>query len=181
MILFFGPAGAGKSVQGQKLAESKGWSWLSSGNLLRESTDLEIIDLLSGGNLVPLEKFGSVFADAIKSHSDVEHVILDGFPRKLEQAKWLVDHTPELNRELQIAVVIEIPESELLKRMELRGRADDTPEAIHKRLTTYHNEIDPILSYLEEQNVPIIRIDGVGDPDEIHQRILKELESYQLV
>lgn len=180
MILFFGPAGAGKSVQGQKLADTKNWSWLSSGNLLRESTDPEIIELLRLGSLVPLEKFGQLFAEAIKSHVEVEHVILDGFPRKLEQAQWLVAHESELQRTLQIAVVIDIPEEELLKRMSLRGRADDTPEAISKRLATYHAEIDPILSYLSEQNVPVVRVDGVGDPEEIHQRILKELKQYNL-
>lgn len=180
MILFFGPAGAGKSVQGQMLANKMGWEWISSGQLLRASTDPEIVAILQAGNLVPLEKFGQLFAEAIKQNSDKAHVILDGFPRKVEQAQWLVDHKMELDRDLEIAIVIDIPRDELVKRMMLRGRADDTEEAIAKRLAIYQSEIDPILAYLTDKNVPIIHIDGVGEVEQIHERVLAAIKQYQL-
>lgn len=180
MILFFGPAGSGKSTQGQMLAETLGWSWISSGNLLRESQDPEIKELLAAGQLVPLEKFGQLFAEAVTQHQDKAHVILDGFPRKVEQAQWLVEHKDELGRNIQIAVVLDIPEEELIKRMQLRGRADDTEEAIKQRLAIYQQEIDPILSYLAEQNIPVAHIDGVGSVEEIQDRIMVEINAHQL-
>ena len=180
MILFFGPAGAGKSAQGQMLAGKMGWEWISSGQLLRASTDPEIISILQAGNLVPLEKFGQLFAEAIKQNSDKRHVILDGFPRKLEQAEWLAAHKAELGRDIQLAVVIDIPREELIKRMQLRGRADDTEEAIEKRLTIYHDEIDPILSYLADQQVPTVHVNGVGTIEQIHDRVMNEVKTYNL-
>lgn len=180
MILFFGPAGAGKSVQGQMLANKMGWEWISSGQLLRASTDPEIVSILQAGNLVPLEKFGQLFAEAIKQNSDKSHVILDGFPRKVEQAQWLVDHKPELERELRLAIVIDIPREELVKRMTLRGRADDTEEAIEKRHAIYQSEIDPILAYLNDQQVPIIHIDGVGEVEQIHERVVTAIKEHRL-
>lgn len=179
MILFFGPAGAGKGSQAEKLAGRLDWGWLSSGQLLRDSDDPEIAALLAGGNLVPLEKFGQLFAEAIKA-TDRAHVILDGFPRKLEQAQWLMAHKADLGRDLELAVVIDVPEEELLARMALRGRQDDTPDAIKQRLAIYHQESDPIYAYLEQQGVPVVRIDGVGDIDDIHERIMKEIEAHQL-
>jgi adenylate kinase len=180
MILFFGPAGAGKGVQGQMLAKRMHWNWLSSGQLLRESNDPEIAELLQAGQLVPLEKFGQLFAEAVQNSKDVDHVILDGFPRKLEQVEWLAAHKNELGRDIQIAVVIDVPEEELLKRMALRARPDDTPDAIKTRLSIYHQEIDPILTYLNEHHIPIIRINGVGTIEEVHDRIMNELKSHQL-
>lgn len=179
MIVFFGPAGSGKSTQGQLLADKMGWSWISSGNLLRESQDAEIKELLAAGHLVPLEKFSTLFAQAIKN-SDKSHVILDGFPRKLEQVQWLKTHKDDLGREIQLAVVIDIPRDELIKRMLERGRADDTEDAIEKRLEIYHQEIDPILDKLVQENVPLIHVDGVGAMEEVHQRVLTEVSAHHL-
>lgn len=180
MIVFFGPAGSGKSTQGQMLAEKKDWSWISSGNLLRESQDPEIKELLAAGHLVPLEKFGALFAEAIKQDSDKAHVILDGFPRKLEQAEWLQAHKTELGRTIQLAVVIDIPREELIKRIQLRGRADDTEDAIAKRLAIYHEEIDPILDYLKQQEVTVITINGVGTVEAVHERVMAEVSAHHL-
>ena len=180
MVIFFGPAGAGKSVQGQMLSESMKWKWISSGQLLRESADQEIVKLLAGGRLVPLEKFGQLFAKAITDAKDYDNIILDGFPRKVEQAQWLSERREELGRDLELAIVMDIPKEELMKRMLLRGRADDTPEAISQRLSIYHQEIDPILAYLTEQQIPVIHIDGVGSVVAINERVLKEIQAQNL-
>lgn len=180
MIIFFGPAGAGKSVQGQLLAKEKNWNWISSGQLLRESTDPEIVEIMSSGKLVPLEKFGELFRDAVKNSKDYSHVILDGFPRKVEQAEWLGANRNELGRDINLAIVMDIPKEELIKRMMLRGRADDTPEAINERLTIYHSEIDPILAYLTDHKVPVVHIDGVGSVDEVHERVMSAVAAQKL-
>ena len=77
-------------------------------------------------------------------------------------------------------VVLEVPKSELLKRLEVRGRVDDTPEAIDERLKIYRTEMYPILSYLTENNVAIVHIDGVGTVGQVHDRIMEELEAHKL-
>ena len=81
MIIFFGPAGAGKSVQGQILAARHGWRWLSAGQLLRDTRDPEVMECLRSGELVPVETISRVMDTALANAGDIHKVILDGFPR----------------------------------------------------------------------------------------------------
>ena len=178
MIVFFGPAGAGKSVQGQMLAARNGWRWLSAGQLLRDTHDIEVIKQMQSGKLVDSKTVSTLMGDAIKRSEDISRVILDGFPREMGQAKWLIENKEYHGRDIKLVIVMEVPKSELLKRLEVRGRADDSPEAIDERLKIYRTEIYPILSYLTEQNVNIVHIDGVGRVGQIHDRIMEELEAH---
>jgi len=177
MIVFFGPAGAGKSVQGQLLAARMNWRWLSAGQVLRDSHDMAIQKELTSGQLVAHDTVTKVMGEAISRATNVDRLILDGFPRKLEQAQWLIDSQPEHNRAVAMVIVLEVPRDELLKRLEIRGRADDTPEAIDQRLTIYRQEMYPILNFFTEQNIPIAHIEGVGTVGQVHDRIVAELTS----
>lgn len=180
MIVFFGPAGAGKSVQGQILAARHGWRWLSSGQLLRDSRDPEIVEQMRKGTLVSSEQTNEVIADALERAKDIDNVILDGYPRKLEQAKWLVETQPRHERIISVAIVLEVPRAELEKRLKVRGRIDDTAEVIEERLNIYRKEIYPILTYLTEQKVKITHVDGTGTVGEVHDRIEAELEALKI-
>ena len=181
MIVFFGPAGAGKSVQGQLLAARNGWRWLSSGQLMRDTHDIELIKEMQTGKLVSPDKVSHLMGDALKRAKNVDRVILDGFPRQLSQAKWLIESQPEHERSIALVIVLEVPRSELLKRLEVRGRIDDTPEAVDERLKIYRTEIYPILTYLTEKGVNIAHIDGTGSVGQIHDRIMDELQACNLV
>jgi adenylate kinase len=176
VIVFFGPAGAGKSVQGQILAARHGWRWLSSGQLLRDSRHPEIAEQMRKGALVSSEQTNEVIADALERAKDIDKVILDGYPRKLEQATWLIRH----ERSIGLAIVLEVPRAELEKRLKVRGRIDDTAEVIEDRLNIYRQEIYPILTYLTEQKVRIAHIDGTGSVGEIHDRIEAELQALNI-
>lgn len=180
MIVFFGPAGAGKSVQGQMLAARQGWRWLSAGQLLRDTHDLELIKEMQTGKLVSSEKVNQLMGDALKRAKNIDRVILDGFPRELSQAKWLVNTQPEHGRSIALVIVLEVPRAELLKRIEVRGRLDDTPEAVDERLKIYRTEMYPILSYFTEQSVNIAHIDGTGTVGQVHDRIMEELVACKL-
>lgn len=177
MIVFFGPAGAGKSVQGQILAARHGWRWLSSGQLLRDSRDPEISEQMRKGALVSSEQINEVIADALERAKDIDRVILDGYPRKLEQAEWLIKTQPRHERTISLAVVLEVPRAELEKRLKVRGRVDDTAEVIEERLNIYRQEIYPILTYLTEQKIKIAHIEGTGTVGKVHDRIEAELEA----
>ena len=167
MIVFFGPAGAGKSVQGQILAARHGWRWLSAGQLLRDTHDGELIHRMQSGELVPMETINGLMGEALNKAKDINGVILDGYPRQLEQAKWLI--------------VLEVPRDEILDRLRVRGRVDDTPEAIDKRLSIYRGEIYPILDYLNDNGVPIVHMSGVGTVGQVHDEIERELVSRGIV
>lgn len=181
MIVFFGPAGAGKSVQGQILAARHGWRWLSAGQLLRDSRDPEIMEEMRTGKLVRPNQVNAIMHEAIVRARDIEGVILDGYPRQLTQAQYLIEEQPEHQRAIGLAIVLEVPRAELEKRLRLRGRADDTAQAIEERLSLYRQEIYPILSYLTEQKVKIAHIDGTGTVGQVHDRIEAELEALKLV
>ena len=180
MIVFFGPAGAGKSVQGQLLAARNDWRWLSAGQMLRDAKDLEVLKQMQDGGLVDNDTVNNLMGDAIARSKDIDHVILDGFPRAFTQAEWLIGSHSHHGRDIKLVVVLEVPKSELLKRLAVRGRIDDTPEAIDERLKIYRTEIYPILTYLTEQNINIVHIDGVGTVGQVHDRIMEELEAHGL-
>lgn len=180
MIVFFGPAGAGKSVQGQMLAARNGWRWLSAGQLLRDTRDMGLITQMQSGKLVNSDRVNELMSDAIRRSHSVKNVILDGYPREMSQAKWLIENRTHHGRDIKLVIVLEVPKSELLKRLEVRGRVDDTPDAIDERLKIYRTEMYPILSYLTEQNINIVHIDGVGTVGQIHDRIMEELEAHGL-
>lgn len=177
MIIFFGPAGAGKSVQGQILTARHGWRWLSAGQLLRDTHDFELLKQMQTGNLVSNDAVNKIMADAIKRSKDIDHLVLDGFPRQLSQAQWLVESQADHGRDITLVVVLEVPESELLRRLHLRGRADDSPETVAKRMTIYRQEIYPILTYLTDQGIKIVHIDGTGTVGQVHDRIAAEIEA----
>lgn len=181
MIVFFGPAGAGKSVQGQILAARHGWRWLSSGQLLRDSHDSKLLKQMSTGKLADTEIVNSVIAEALSRSKDIDHVILDGYPRKLSQAQWLVSSQPKHERSIELIVVLEVPRAELFRRLKVRGRQDDTVESIEERLKIYRQEMYPVLSYFNDQGVRVSHIQGIGSVGMVHDRIEEEIIACKIV
>lgn len=181
MILFFGPSGAGKSVQGQKLANSQGWKWLSAGKLLRDEHDETLLQEMSEGELVNSARVNEIVSAALNKLVNSDNVILDGFPRQIEQAVWLLEDCKNNNRSVDLVVVLDVPKEELIKRLQLRGRADDTLEAINERLRLYDEEILPILDYLIENNIKVVHVDGMKNIDQVHDEIVEELKLCQLI
>ncbi len=181
MIIFFGPAGSGKSLQGQILAARQGWQWLSSGQILRESNDEELHRIMQTGKLVPNEKMQEVIGKALDEIDDKNRLILDGFPRQIDQAKWMVEKNYIHGNTKDTIVIVDVPESELVKRFAGRGRADDTPESIQQRLRIYNEESSRIFDYFSTQNIKEIRIDGTGKVGQIHDGLIEELGACKLV
>jgi adenylate kinase len=177
VILFFGPTGAGKSVQGQMLAVRQGWKWLSTGEMLRASKDPAVIDILKSGELVSDELTYEVFDEAVRDAkaNNYEKIIVDGFPRTKEQAQWLADYMEKSSETIDVVVVLEVPESEIKKRLEIRGRMEDTPETIARRMNIYRQKMYPVLGSFAEEGIKIIHLDGTGSAGEVHDRIYSEV------
>lgn len=181
MIVFFGPAGAGKSVQGNLLAARNDWRWLGAGQLLRDSKDPELLARMSTGKLVEPEIVNRVMGEALNRANDkVRKVILDGYPRQLAQAEWLIENKENHGRNVDLVIVLEVPRSELMRRLEIRGRMDDTPEVIDERLRIYRQEMYPVLNYFNENGVKIAHIDGTGTVGQVHDRIMEEIEACEI-
>lgn len=177
MILFFGPTGAGKSVQGQMLAVRQGWKWLSTGEMLRASKDAGVIEVLKSGELVSDKLTYEVFNEAIHDAkaNDYEKIIVDGFPRTKEQAEWLADYMEESGETIDVVVVLEVPETEIMNRLDKRGRMEDTPETIAKRMNIYRQKMYPVLGTFAEDGIKIVHLDGTGTAGEVHDRIYGEV------
>ena len=177
MILLFGPTGAGKSMQGQMLAVRMGWKWLSTGQMLRDSEDAEVINVLKSGELVSDELTYEVFDRAVrdaKSH-DYQKIIVDGFPRTKEQAEWLADYMDKNAEIIDVVVVLEVPEGEIMSRLEKRNRMEDTPDTIAKRMNIYRQKMYPVLGSFAEDGVKIIHLDVTGTAGEVHDRLYLEV------
>lgn len=179
MILLFGPTGAGKSMQGQMLAVRQGWRWLSTGELLRQSTDRTVIETLESGELVSDELTYQVFEAAVQDARNRRYpnIIVDGFPRTSEQAAWLDRYLARMHEHIDIVIVLEVPDSEIMRRLEKRGRMEDTSATIAKRMNIYRQKMYPVLGTFAEAGVKIIHLDGTGTAGEVHDRIYGEVIS----
>lgn len=178
MILLFGPTGAGKSVQGQMLAARMGWKWLSTGEMLRDSDDPEVIRVLKSGELVSDQLTYEVFEKAIQDAKAKKfpRTVVDGFPRTKEQAEWLAQYIKENNEQIDVVVTLEVPEHEIMNRLEKRARMEDTPETIARRMKIYRQKMYPILSEFADSGIKIVHIEGVGTAGEVHDKIYDEVE-----
>lgn len=177
MILLFGPTGAGKSMQGQMLAVRMGWKWLSTGEMLRASSDPEVIRVLKSGELVSDELTYEVFDEAIRDakNNNFERTIVDGFPRNAEQAEWLASYMEKNGETIDLVIVLEVPESEIMARLEKRGRMEDTPDTIARRMNLYRQKMYPVLGIFADDGVKIIHLEGVGTAGEVHDKIYDEV------
>ena len=99
------------------------------------------------GELVPDEVTSSMVASRLADDDMAHGWILDGFPRNLSQAKWLSELLERAQHRADRVLVVTAPDEVLLERMMARGRADDTADAIHRRLSIYHAETVPLLEF----------------------------------
>jgi adenylate kinase len=173
VIVLLGPPGSGKGTQAARL----GLTALATGDLLRaaiaDGSELgqRAREFTDRGDLVPDDVVVEVIRDAI-GPLDGAGVVLDGFPRTVAQADRLGALLAERDRELTAAVLIDIPDEQVVERISRRGqgRADDNPETVRNRLRVYHEATEPLIAYYDERGL-LRRVDGAGDPDEVAGRV----------
>ena len=176
MIILFGLAGSGKGTQGKALSEIFGWRWLSVGDVIRATGEYE--DLTKSGQLIPDEDVIRLMDKEIKKNEEEGfEVILDGYPRSVEQAKYIADTMAD---KIDGAIILEVPKEELIERLTLRGRDDDKERsAIEKRFEIFEQNINSILPLLEKKGVKVIHVDGVGSFEEVTDRIVKIIQEIE--
>lgn len=176
MILFVGPPGSGKSVQGQLLSARNEWRWISAGQLLRDARDNEAYEKMKHGEMVTNSVVNRLMGQAIARAKDIEHIVLDGYPRQLEQAEWLVDELPKHERSISAVIVLHVPQEEIIRRLKIRGRLDDTSEVIAKRSKDYLEQTNPVLDYYRSLGVPVRDVNGFGSVGQVHDHIQQVID-----
>ncbi|MBR2994188.1 nucleoside monophosphate kinase [Candidatus Saccharibacteria bacterium] len=175
MIILFGLAGSGKGTQGKALSELFGWRWMSVGEAIRQTGGYE--DIIDRGNLIPDEDVIKIMGKQIeKAEAEGFDVILDGFPRDVAQAEWLLANMAD---KLDGAIILEVPKEELYERLALRGRDDDKEkESINRRFEIFEQNICSILPLLDSKNIPVERVNGVGSIEEVTARLAKVVKGF---
>ncbi len=182
-IILFGPPGAGKGTQAEKIINHFNIPHLSTGDIFRANIKNEtplgkkVKSILDSGKLVPDETVVELVADELSKENYNDGVVLDGFPRTVTQAEALDQFLSDNGRQIDAFITLDVPEKELINRILSRGegRSDDTPEKIKTRLKVYREETEPVLNHYEKQGV-VKRIDGVGSIEEIFERIATKLK-----
>jgi adenylate kinase len=141
-LILFGPPGAGKGTQAGRLQEDFQLPFISTGDMLRtnvkEQTDLgkQAKEYMDAGELVPDQLIVAMITDRLQDEDARDGFILDGFPRNIEQAKALDKQLSELGRRVTAALLIDVPDEEVVRR--LAGR-----RVCVKAGHNYHVEFDP--------------------------------------
>jgi adenylate kinase len=178
-LLFIGPPGAGKGTQAAKVAARLGIPHISTGEMFRDhvarGTDLgrQVEAIMAAGDYVPDEITVAMLAERIAQDDARDGFILDGFPRTAAQVAALDELLGEDG--LDKVVVFDVDEDELVERLLARGRADDTEETVRARFQIYLDQTQPLIDLYDQRGLTV-HVNGVGDVDEVTERVLATLE-----
>ena len=185
-LVLFGPPGAGKGTQSEKIIERYNLTHISTGDLFRkhlgEGTELGLKaqGYMDHGKLVPDEIVIGMVDEKIASTPDTSGFIFDGFPRTVPQAQALDKLLTSVDSSISIMISLEVPEEELKKRLRNRatisGRTDDQDDhKIQTRIEEYREKTMPVSAYYDGQDKLVI-VNGVGSIEEIFSNICKVLD-----
>ena len=185
-IVLFGPPGAGKGSQSEKVLKKYNLVHLSTGDLFRlhlnneTALGLEAKKYMNKGDLVPDEIVIGMVEDKINKSSNVIGFVFDGFPRTINQAIALDNMLEKKNIPIKQMIALKVDEKELIKRIQNRaktsGREDDKSiDKINNRIQVYNQETKPVADYYKKHD-KYSEVDGIGEIDEIFIKLCSKID-----
>jgi adenylate kinase len=181
-LVLFGPPGAGKGTQSEKLIKKYGFVHISTGDLFRWHTKNDtplgkrVKEIMNSGALVPDEITIAMLKEELDKNPQAKGFLFDGFPRTVPQAEALDKFMKDNGSAIHFVVALDVTEAELrtriAKRRTTENRADDEEEKLNKRVTEYFTKTIHVLPYYEKQN-RLNTVHGIGDIEEIFNNICK--------
>ena len=184
-LVIFGPPGAGKGTQSEKIIAKYNLAHISTGDMFRMhiSNDTElgkrVKQILADGMLVPDSITIDMLEEEVTNNPDVKGFIFDGFPRTVPQAealdKFLESKGSKVNLVLQLEVNQDIIKERIAERQKVSGRADDDASKLIKRIDEYFSKTIHVLPYYQAQN-KVDKVNGIGKIDDIFDDISKSID-----
>jgi len=186
VVYILGGPGSGKGTQSANLVRDYGFVHLSAGDLLREEQNTEgsqygelIKDYIKDGLIVPMEITVKLLENAIrasldKSGSDTGKFLIDGFPRKLDQAIFFEESVCPSKCTLFLDCPEDVMRERLLNRGKTSGRIDDNEESIVKRFRTFLETSMPVVDMFEKEG-RVINVSATGSVGDVYENVVKGL------
>jgi adenylate kinase len=185
-ILLVGAPGSGKGTQAVEIARRFGLTHISSGDLLRKhvadgtATGRAVRDYLKRGDLVPDAIVADILYKPVTAAVARGGYVLDGYPRTVEQAEAAYEVAGEKGTNVQLALHLDVPTEELVRRLLARGRgSDDTAEVIAHRLEVYQDKTVPLLEYYAKRET-LVQVNGARPVGEVAWSIAVQLQRIKL-
>jgi adenylate kinase len=187
-IALFGPPGAGKGTQSERLIKEYNLFYISTGDLLRkelaEGTPLgeQAREIIASGGLVSDEIIVQIIEKTIAENTQANGFLFDGFPRTTIQAYILEGLMIKLNTSLTCLIDLNVPESVSIERLVNRGkssgRSDDNEEVIRNRLREYKDKTLPVLQFYKDKGVRH-KVDASQSIEDVHHDVLEIIRQEQ--
>ncbi len=173
MILLMGIQGSGKGTQGKMLADQHNFHLISMGDVLRMYATPRQRDRMLAGGLLDDKEIIAIIDSVLKQLPDTEEFILDGFPRTIPQAEWLMAQVKagrfQLNNVFHLVASREAVKARLMQR----GRVDDQPAAIEERINEYERSTHPLLDWLKTQGITVNNVNAERSVDAVNNDLVK--------
>lgn len=169
-----GITGAGKSIQGQLLADQLGIPWVSTGELLRTDLHDEGNPQMLAGKLYEDQQIITLLDQKLQTIPNGD-CVMDGFPRTKVQADWLIAQVKAGRLKIRAIIHLKVSESVVMLRLHARGRPDDTEEAIRQRFNVYQTYTMPLVTDLREAGLTVLDINGEQPIEAVHDTIVRTL------
>lgn len=173
MILLMGIAGSGKGTQGKMLADQHNYHLISMGDVLRMYAKPAQRDRMLAGGLLDDHEIIDIIDGVLSRLPDSEECILDGFPRTIPQAEWLLGQVASGRFSISNVFHLVASRDAVKARLFNRARVDDKEDAIEARFNEYERSTQPLLSWFEDNGIIVHNINAERTVDAVNDDLVK--------